>query len=174
VFEALAGSLVGGLLALLGARLGIGWQARLRARTLAAALLAEIEAARDLDDQGAGQRLNRELFKALQEGGELMSRAAIRGLYGVSPSEAAPVYHASLGEIGFLEPQLSRSLIAYYASAFSLLRFITRFLGEDLGLDAAALKGIGQSIEAQYAVMIERRGEAVASLRAYLGLPPAP
>jgi hypothetical protein len=174
VLEALAGSLVGGLLALLGARLGIGWQARLRARTLAAALLAEIEAARDLDDQGAGQRLNLELLKALQEGGETMSRDAIRGLYGVSASEAAPVYHASLGEIGFLEPQLSRALIAYYASAFSLLRFIARFLGEDLGLDAAALKGIGQSIEAQYAVMIERRGEAVASLRTYLGLPPAP
>jgi hypothetical protein len=77
-----------------------------------------------------------------------MSREAIRGLYGVSASEAAPVYHASLGEIGFLEPQLSRALIAYYASAFCLLRFIARFLGEDLGLDAAALKGIGQSIEA--------------------------
>lgn len=170
MLEALAGSLVGGLLALWGARLGIAWQARHRARTLAAALLAEIEAVRDLDNQGAGQRLNHDLLAALQEGGASLNRAAIRSLYDVSPADAAPVYHASLEDIGLLEPHLSKGLIEYYTSAFALLRFITRFLGEDLGLDAEEMKAIGRSIEAQYATLAERRAEVIASLRASLKL----
>ena len=172
VVATLAATLIGAAMSLLGGWLAVRWQSGKSAEALARSILAEIEAALDLDEHGQTQQLFRDTFANLKETGEIENRAALLALIDIPQREVSPVYHASLPNLGHLPPDLARELVAFNAAQAGLLHVGVRFLGHDVGLNENALRGLGYSLEQQYDALLDRRDALRKNLRTFLGIPP--
>jgi hypothetical protein len=156
---------------LLSGWLGIKWQEDRNAKALAFALLAEIEVAVAMDEQGNAQRFHRQVLKALREDGAIWNREAFRQIVDFDAVESLPVYHASVGSLGMLPYPIAQAVIEHYASTVGLLRMAARFIGQDVGLTADEMKAMGGALELLYDATLDRRDKVIAQLRSYLRLP---
>lgn len=150
------------------------WKAQQAAKTIAVAILAEMEAGRDLDVEGGVQRLYRGLLASGEEYGVIGNPQLIRTLFEFQPGEASPVYHAALTNIGALPSTLAKTLIEFKAVELGLVRSVARFFGHDHDLDEDAIRALCREFTKQYDLVLEKRDAAIDALRGFLNLSPAP
>lgn len=158
----LAGALIGGFMALAGAR----WQFRLQrdrdAAVLRATILAELKAGRDVFDRRGSEDVYLELFDAWEATGTVPHARALADVLELEPAATFPVYHARAGDLGVLGERQAAAIIAHYAETIGLMRS-SKIIFASMSLEADTSSGAVQ-LRRDYTRMVESRAALIALL----------
>lgn len=170
MLASLLGALIGGAFALIGGWYSLKLQKAHEARGVAGALAAELTTAQRMMDEGGVV----ELYKALLEGwkatGQVLDRQLLVDLFDNQPQDVLPVYYSMAGKLGLLRPELASRVVEYHALIIGLPRTIVRFLGKR-ELNQQTVKGLANSIEAQWDRATALRADLITDLSAFSAAP---
>lgn len=164
MLASLLGALIGGAFALVGGWYSIKWQKERETRGVAGALAAELATGQRLAKEGRVEELYQALLDGWKKTGEVTDRQFLVDLFGSQPQDALPIYYSMSGKLGLLPPQVGSDVVEYHSLVVGLQRTIVQFLGKREGISKQAVKGLANSIEAQWKRAKELRVSLISEL----------
>jgi hypothetical protein len=144
----------------------ISWQKQHEAKGVAAALCAELSVAQQMQE-GHVTELYRALLDGWKQTGTVIDRQFLVDLFEFEPQDTLPVYYSMSGKLGLLPNDIASELVEYHALIVGMARTIVRFLGKRADLAPQTVKGIGNSVEAQWNRATELRSTLITKLKSY-------
>ena len=154
---------MGGGFALLGSWLALKWQTKNEARSVAAAILAELSVAQRMLERKGITQFYQQMLEGWKTTGEVADRQILIDMFDHQPRDVLPVYFAMTGKLGLLPPKLASSIVEYHALVMGLTQTVVRFLARR-DLNKLAVQALANSLEQQWSEINTTRRKLISDL----------